>query len=149
MSSYGYGVTKFSASPMLPYDVTKGVSEFCMKLYERIKRWAKFFNMYILNMICVFNKIVQTNVHNLEKGIEHTTIIVTTTLMPSIFQSSLCNSFEDHIPPDSIYQCLILKWVAETWHHGPLTRYIKLWVAHALGMPGTFSPPLTSKETAS
>ena len=26
--------------------------------------------------------------------------------------------------------------------HGPLTRYVKLWVAHAPGMPGTFSPPL-------
>ena len=24
--------------------------------------------------------------------------------------------------------------------HGPLVRYIKLWVAHAPGMPGTFSP---------
>ena len=33
--------------------------------------------------------------------------------------------------------------------HGPLTRYVKLWVAHAPGMPGTFSPPPTSKETAS
>ena len=27
--------------------------------------------------------------------------------------------------------------------YGPLTRYVKLWVAHA---PGTFSPPPTSKE---
>ena len=26
-------------------------------------------------------------------------------------------------------------------HHGPLTRYAKLRVAHAPGMPGTFSPP--------
>ena len=26
-------------------------------------------------------------------------------------------------------------------YHGPLTRYVKLWVAHAPGMPGTFSPP--------
>ena len=26
--------------------------------------------------------------------------------------------------------------------HGPLSRYVKLRVAHALGMPGTFSPPL-------
>ena len=26
--------------------------------------------------------------------------------------------------------------------HGPLTRYAKLWVAYATGMPGTFSPPL-------
>ena len=25
--------------------------------------------------------------------------------------------------------------------HGPLARYVKLRVAHALGMPGTFSPP--------
>ena len=33
--------------------------------------------------------------------------------------------------------------------HGPLTRYVKLWVAHAPGMPGTFSPPPTTKETAS
>ena len=26
------------------------------------------------------------------------------------------------------------------FHHGPLTRYVKLQVAHAPGMPGTFSP---------
>ena len=33
--------------------------------------------------------------------------------------------------------------------HGPLTRYVKLRVAHAPGMPGAFSQPPTSKETAS
>ena len=33
--------------------------------------------------------------------------------------------------------------------NGPLARYVKLRVAHAPGMPGTFSPPPTSKETAS
>ena len=33
--------------------------------------------------------------------------------------------------------------------NGALTRYAKLRVAHASGIPGTFSPPLTSKETAS
>ena len=33
--------------------------------------------------------------------------------------------------------------------NGPLTKYVKLPVAHAPGMPGTFSPPPTSKETAS
>ena len=27
------------------------------------------------------------------------------------------------------------------WHHGPLARYVKLQVAHVLGMPGMFSPP--------
>ena len=30
----------------------------------------------------------------------------------------------------------------EELRHGPLSRYIKLRVAHAPGMPGTFSPPL-------
>ena len=25
-------------------------------------------------------------------------------------------------------------------YHGPLARYVKLWVTHAPGMPGTFSP---------
>ena len=33
--------------------------------------------------------------------------------------------------------------------HEPLTRYAKLWVVHALGMPGTLSPPPSAKETAS
>ena len=34
--------------------------------------------------------------------------------------------------------------VDQTRGNGPLTRYVKLWVAHAPGMPGTFS----SKKTA-
>ena len=33
--------------------------------------------------------------------------------------------------------------------HGPLTRYVKLWVVHAPGMPKMYSPPSTSKETTS
>ena len=33
--------------------------------------------------------------------------------------------------------------------HGPLTRYVKLRIAHAPGMPATFSPPSTSKENDS
>ena len=33
--------------------------------------------------------------------------------------------------------------------NGPLTRYVKLRVAHAPGMSGTLSPPPTSKENAS
>ena len=38
-----------------------------------------------------------------------------------------------------------------TWNtfNGPLTRYVKLRVVHAPGMPGTFSLPPTSMETAS
>ena len=43
---------------------------------------------------------------------------------------------------------VILINTSATWHllpwsrfYGPLARYVKLWVAHAAGMPGTFSPP--------
>ena len=32
-------------------------------------------------------------------------------------------------------------WGEQIWGHGPLTRYVKLRVAHAPGMPGTFSRP--------
>ena len=35
------------------------------------------------------------------------------------------------------------------FEHGPLTRYVKLRVAHASGMSETFFPPPTPKETAS
>ena len=38
-------------------------------------------------------------------------------------------------------------WVVAS--HGPLTRYVKLRVTRAPGMPETFSKPRTSKETAS
>ena len=31
-------------------------------------------------------------------------------------------------------------------YQGPLTRYVKLWVAHAPGMPGTFSPSLRASD---
>ena len=40
----------------------------------------------------------------------------------------------------------ILGWIPL---HGPLTRYAKFRAAHATGMPGKFSPPPTSNETAS
>ena len=32
-------------------------------------------------------------------------------------------------------------------YHGPLTRYVKLRVVHAPGMPGTFSPPPRISDT--
>ena len=39
------------------------------------------------------------------------------------------------------------QWPASLAGYGPLVRYVKLRVAHAPGMPGTFYPPPTSKET--
>ena len=44
----------------------------------------------------------------------------------------------DAMPHLSYSYYVILK----PYLHGPLTNYAKLWVAHAPGMPGTFSPPL-------
>ena len=46
----------------------------------------------------------------------------------------------------SLYQAI---FITLTNRNGPLTRYVDLRVAHAPGMPGTFSPPPTSKETPS
>ena len=43
---------------------------------------------------------------------------------------------------------LLNGYSTQNGRHWPLTRYVKLRVAHAPGMPGTFSPPPTSKETA-
>ena len=42
---------------------------------------------------------------------------------------------------------LIVEWAS--WYSSWASRYVKLRIVHAPGMPGTFSPPLTSKETAS
>ena len=36
---------------------------------------------------------------------------------------------------------LLIVIMMHDYSHGPLARYVKLWVAHAPGMPGTFSPP--------
>ena len=38
-----------------------------------------------------------------------------------IFQSSLCNSFDDWAPVDFIYRCPIFKWLAGTWQHDRVT----------------------------
>ena len=40
--------------------------------------------------------------------------------------------------PVLVYSCL---------HYGPLTRYERVWVAHAPGMPGAFSPPSWVSDT--
>ena len=40
--------------------------------------------------------------------------------------------------------CAPTLYIRQSLNHilyGPLTRYVTLWVRHALGMPGTFSPP--------
>ena len=34
-----------------------------------------------------------------------------------------------------------IRWLPFTEDHGVFSIYVKLWVAHAPGMPGTFSPP--------
>ena len=49
--------------------------------------------------------------------------------------NSKITSLSDHWKPD--LAPTITKWTCQ----GLLTRYVKLWVAHAPGMSGTFSPP--------
>ena len=57
-----------------------------------------------------------------------------------VSQQGFCNTAYDRLvavlPANQIPRLKILINL-----HGPLTRCAKLWVAHALGMPGTASPP--------
>ena len=40
------------------------------------------------------------------------------------------------------YQCNVCTiYLLGLGFHGPISRYVTLWVASAPGMPGTFSPP--------
>ena len=48
-----------------------------------------------------------------------------------------------------IYICAPSAILEDGQLNGPLTRYVRLWIVHAPEMPGTFSPPPTSKKTAS
>ena len=41
---------------------------------------------------------------------------------------------------------IILKVKMKVKRNGPITRYVKLQFAHALGMPGMFFPPSTSRK---
>ena len=55
--------------------------------------------------------------------------------------------YRNHIGANArhiVSKCLVFSLRQNSSSHGPLTsltRYVKLWVAHAPGMPGTFSPP--------
>ena len=58
---------------------------------------------------------------------------------PLLFQSQCCGADGPHDFETSA-------WLVNGSHvsdltHGPLTRYVKLRVAHAPGMPGMLSPP--------
>ena len=60
-----------------------------------------------------------------------------------ILESALFLWFWDH----SLFS--LLRGIVLNKHHGPLAKCVKLWVAHAPGMPGTFSPSTASKENVS
>ena len=53
-------------------------------------------------------------------------------------------SFLLSVSPTGVQWCwfrLLMAPQTDTCHNGPLARYVKLWVTHAPGMPGTFSTP--------
>ena len=69
--------------------------------------------------------------------------------------SKICKSCKYNTPQElytwiTVYCiCCGFKMVQQNnnqWWYGPLTRYVTLWVAHAPGMPGTFSLAVDSKE---
>ena len=52
------------------------------------------------------------------------------------------DSYGYNVLSQSPYFCALSQRSHARWCNGPLTRYVKLLVAHVPGMPGTFSPPL-------
>ena len=64
-------------------------------------------------------------------------------------------SMRSHVRKSTLTKCvligifLVIHALDRATANGPLNIYVKLWVAHALGMAGTFSLSQTSKETAS
>ena len=67
------------------------------------------------------------------------------------------SGFQLIFPSNNLYICwsnisnlrelpFVTSTLFHSWDHEPLTRYVKLWAAHASGMLGTFSPPPASME---
>ena len=56
------------------------------------------------------------------------------------YDMTACFFFWHHLQSPLIYRITSDKWSYEWSLHGPLARYVKLRVARAPGMPGTFSP---------
>ena len=59
--------------------------------------------------------------------------------------ANIGSAFQSYVTESAI---TVSRLISHTTY-GPLTRYVKLRVACVPGMPWTFSPPPTSKETAS
>ena len=57
---------------------------------------------------------------------------------PDIYIKKINDSCVIRAVEDRMHIAIGLRIIA--LHYGPLARYVKLWVAHAPGMPGTFSP---------
>ena len=72
-----------------------------------------------------------------------------------VINIKLSRFYQNHVEPTQLSSTWSLLFATYIYIHlclltnGPLTRYPKLRVAHAPGLPGTFPPPPTSKETAS
>ena len=78
----------------------------------------------------VINAIIDANNHCEMFQHNKQWLIITNNAISFIFDSNKTDKTDSHIRYSFAYICT----------HGPLTRYVKLPVAHAPGMPGTFSP---------
>ena len=110
----------------------------------------------------VFVKLSQAKKHCGINGIDHGRPCGTEFTLVSLYSTEIShyrswfleykltpvNSVAHGCPWWILYMQTSADW-SSVCTHGPLTRYVKLRVAHAPGMPVTFSPPTTLKETAS
>ena len=102
------------------------------------KRWA-----CLIRSLTPFNKA-----HQPTTGF----LVIDKTQKNQLFETMNSDGVSKQVPAPHKNPSELSKWKEEMrdllaiWDHGPLTRYVKLRVAHAPGMPRTFSPSPTYKN---
>ena len=82
------------------------------------------------NLLFQFRQLIQLSIKLVKTSVE------------SLYLYCRCLDYKRRSSERMVLLLVPLAYVSAIWgYHGPLDRYVKLWVAHAPGMPGTLSPP--------
>ena len=108
------------------------------------------FTFVFLNMESIFHKDVCVKILTLTIHLNISSSSAIFLLVMRIDRIARVLSYNHNPPPrgnaSGFNTTAQIKLILRNCFHGPLTRYVKLWVPHA---PGMFFPPPNSKETAS
>ena len=136
---------------------------FVLRYFVRLAHWGRDKMAAILLLADIFKCIFEWTYLDFDWNVAEVCFWVSNSQYSSVLQMTALRWPGDKMLSESMivwlpvfgiqyYKVFGLNNLNEHWYirgiHGPLTRYVNLRVAHAPGIPGTFSPPSTSKETA-